>query len=69
MRQWCLTLFAGYRYWILPFLRAVCRFAPTCSKYASAAISRYGVLRGRKPATSLLLKSYPFHLGGMDPVK
>lgn len=69
MRQWCLTLFPGYRDWISPFLKPACRFTPTCSEYTSAAIGWYGVLRGRKLATSFLLKCYPFHLGGMDPVK
>ena len=69
MRQWCLTLLAGYRYWISPFLGSACRFDPTCSEYASTAISRYGVLRGLKLAACRLLKCHPFHPGGMDPVK
>lgn len=69
MRQWCLTLLAGYRYWISPFLGPACRFDPTCSEYASTAISRYGVLRGLKLAACRLLKCHPFHPGGMDPVK
>ena len=69
MRQWCLTLLAGYRYWISPFLGLACRFDPTCSEYASTAISRYGVLRGLKLAACRLLKCHPFHPGGMDPVK
>ena len=68
MRQWCLTLLAGYRYWISPFLGPACRFDPTCSEYASTAISRYGVLRGLKLAARRLLKCHPFHPGGMDPV-
>lgn len=69
MRQWCLTLFAGYRDRILPFLKPACPVAPTCSEYASAAISRYGLLRGRKLATGFLLKCFPFHLVGLDSVK
>ena len=69
MRQSCLTLLAGYRYWISPFLGPACRFDPTCSEYASAAISRYGVLRGLKLATCRLLKCHPFHPGGIDSVK
>jgi putative membrane protein insertion efficiency factor len=69
VRQWCLTLLAGYRYWISPFLGSACRFDPTCSEYASTAISRYGVLRGLKLAACRLLKCHPFHPGGMDPVK
>ena len=69
MRQCCLSVLAGYRYWISPFLGPACRFEPTCSEYASDAISRYGVLRGRKLVICRLMKCYPFHPGGMDPVK
>ena len=69
MRQCFLSVLTGYRYWISPFLGPACRFEPTCSEYASAAISRYGVLRGLKLATCRLLKCHPFHPGGMDPVK
>jgi putative membrane protein insertion efficiency factor len=69
VRQCCLFMLAGYRYWISPFLGPACRFEPTCSEYASDAISRYGALRGLKLATCRLLKCHPFHPGGMDPVK
>ncbi|MEK7235568.1 MAG: membrane protein insertion efficiency factor YidD [Nitrospirota bacterium] len=69
VRLWCLALLAGYRYWISPFMGPACRFDPTCSEYASTAISRYGVLRGLKLAACRLLKCHPFHPGGMDPVK
>ncbi len=69
MRHWCLALLASYRYWISPFLGPACRFEPTCSEYASAAIDRYGVLRGLRLAACRLLKCHPFHPGGMDPVK
>ena len=69
MRQCCLSLLATYRYWVSPFLGPACRFEPTCSEYASDAISRYGVLRGLKLAACRLLKCHPFHPGGMDSVK
>jgi hypothetical protein len=42
---------------------------PTCSEYARAAISRYGMPRGHKLAICRLLKCYPFLRGEMDPVK
>lgn len=69
MRQWCLTLFAWYRYWLSSFLKPACRFVTICSEYTSAAIRRYGVLHGRKLVTSFLLKCFPFHLVGLEPVK
>lgn len=65
----CLRLLDGYRYWISPFLGPACRFEPTCSEYARTAIDRYGVLRGFKLAICRLLKCHPFHPGGMDPVR
>ncbi|MGH7148176.1 MAG: membrane protein insertion efficiency factor YidD [Nitrospiraceae bacterium] len=69
MRQWCRILRAGYRYWISLFLGLAWSSEPTCSEYASAAIDRYGALRGRKLAIRRLLKCYSLHPGGMDPVK
>ncbi|MDH4186180.1 MAG: membrane protein insertion efficiency factor YidD [Nitrospira sp.] len=69
VRKLCLSLLAGYRYWISPFLGPACRFEPSCSVYASTAISRYGVLNGLWLAFCRLLKCHPFHPGGTDPVK
>lgn len=68
MKHLCLTLLAGYRYWISPLLGPTCRFEPTCSSYAGQAIERYGVIRGIGLATCRLLKCHPFHPGGFDPV-
>ncbi len=65
----CVRLLEGYRYWISPSLGPACRFEPTCSEYASTAISRYGILRGLRLAICRLLKCHPFHPGGMDPVQ
>jgi len=45
-----------------------CRFTPTCSHYASAAIQRHGVVRGGWLALRRLLKCTPLHPGGFDPV-
>jgi len=69
MRGLCLSVLAGYRYWISPWLGPACRFEPTCSAYAAEAISRFGVGRGSVLAVCRLLKCHPFHPGGHDPVK
>ncbi len=49
-------------------LGARCRFYPSCSDYASAALRRHGLLRGLALSAARLLKCHPFHAGGFDPV-
>ncbi|HEX9425278.1 MAG TPA: membrane protein insertion efficiency factor YidD [Pyrinomonadaceae bacterium] len=58
-----------YKLVISPFLPPSCRFFPTCSQYATEAISRYGALRGSGMALRRLLRCHPFNPGGYDPVK
>ncbi|MBX3304195.1 MAG: membrane protein insertion efficiency factor YidD [Nitrospira sp.] len=69
MRRLCLWLIQGYRMVISPFLGLNCRFDPSCSRYASEAITKYGVLHGIGLAVVRLMKCHPFHPGGEDPVK
>ncbi|MDH4080552.1 MAG: membrane protein insertion efficiency factor YidD [Nitrospira sp.] len=69
MQRLCLWLIQGYRMVISPLLGPNCRFDPTCSQYASEAITRYGTLHGLGLALIRLLKCHPFHPGGEDPVK
>jgi putative membrane protein insertion efficiency factor len=58
-----------YKLVISPFLPPSCRFYPTCSQYATEAISRYGALRGSALAIRRVLRCHPFNPGGYDPVK
>lgn len=46
-----------------------CRFYPTCSDYAIAAVEKYGVLRGGTKAFWRVLRCNPFNRGGFDPLK
>lgn len=69
LRSLCLFLLAGYRLVISPWIGPACRFEPTCSVYASTAVSRFGLLRGCGLAVCRLLKCHPFHPGGYDPVE
>ncbi len=48
--------------------RPVCRCTPSCSAYASEAISRYGVVTGTWRASGRLLRCRPGTAGGFDPV-
>ena len=45
----------------------VCRFEPSCSRYAAACIQSHGVLRGSLLSARRLCKCHPFHPGGYDP--
>jgi putative membrane protein insertion efficiency factor len=63
-----LKLIAGYRRWISPILPPACRFHPTCSEYASAAIATHGAGRGVLLSARRLLRCHPWCAGGVDPV-
>jgi uncharacterized protein len=64
-----LVLLRSYKVAISPLLPPSCRFVPTCSEYASEAVSRYGALRGGWMGVRRLARCHPFHPGGYDPVK
>jgi uncharacterized protein len=61
-----------YKYCISPFLPHVCRFTPSCSRYAVEAIRVHGPVKGLWLAVRRLLRCHPITwLGGSqgyDPV-
>jgi putative membrane protein insertion efficiency factor len=61
---WIIRFYARY---ISPLKPPSCRFYPTCSAYAYAAVSDHGALRGGFLALKRILKCHPFHPGGFDP--
>ena len=63
-----LGLIRLYRYIISPLLPPSCRFTPTCSRYASEALERYGLLKGLYLAGKRLCRCHPFTRGGYDPL-
>ncbi len=67
-RSLVLLLLEAYRLLLSPLVGPACRFEPTCSRYASEAINRHGVLLGGRLAVRRLLRCHPFHPGGFDPV-
>lgn len=67
--QWIAIIFIrGYQLVISPVIGARCRFSPTCSHYAIAAIKSHGIVKGCWLTACRLVKCQPFHEGGYDPV-
>lgn len=66
-----IALIRVYQQTLSRMLRAafgpVCRFEPSCSRYAVACIETHGALRGSLLSVKRLCKCHPFHAGGYDP--
>lgn len=67
MKSLLLLLLRAYRATLSPLMGPVCRFEPSCSRYASACIEHHGALRGSWLTLRRLLRCHPFHPGGYDP--
>jgi putative membrane protein insertion efficiency factor len=67
-RQFLMLLIRGYQLTLSPLFGPRCRFYPSCSCYAHAAIARYGVWYGSWLGLRRLLRCHPFAEGGYDPV-
>jgi uncharacterized protein len=57
-----------YKKIISPLLPAACRFYPTCSNYAIAALKKHGFFKGSWLAFIRVIKCNPLNKGGYDPV-
>jgi putative membrane protein insertion efficiency factor len=57
-----------YKRFISPVLPPACRFSPSCSEYAQAALRRHGIMYGSALALWRLCRCQPFSRGGYDPV-
>ncbi len=56
----------AYQVTLSPLIGNQCRFHPTCSNYALAALDLHGPVRGAWLAARRLLKCHPLHPGGVD---
>ena len=68
MRIILISILKAYQYLISPLLGQRCRFYPSCSSYAIAAIENHGIIRGIFFAVKRLVKCQPWHSGGYDPI-
>lgn len=66
--RFALGLLGLYKRFISPILPPACRFAPTCSEYATEAIGKHGMLGGGRMAVARFARCGPWHPGGYDPV-
>jgi putative membrane protein insertion efficiency factor len=57
-----------YQWTISPMLGDVCRYHPSCSRYAVGALRTHGPLKGLTLASYRLVRCTPFTRGGLDPV-
>jgi len=66
------ALLALYKRALAPLLHVLfpsqCKYLPTCSEYAYAAVVRHGWLRGLWLSLGRILRCHPFARGGHDPV-
>jgi uncharacterized protein len=60
------TLIRGYQLSIGRLLGGRCRFHPSCSEYAIAAIRNTGAIRGSGSAIWRILRCGPWTAGGVD---
>jgi putative membrane protein insertion efficiency factor len=61
-------LVRAYQTLVSPLLPPSCRFYPSCSAYAVAALERHGAVKGSWLAARRVARCHPFHPGGLDPV-
>ena len=65
--RFLLALVRAYQLVLSPLLGRVCRFEPSCSRYAAACLRTHGAVRGGLLSVKRLCKCHPFHPGGFDP--
>ncbi|HJP28787.1 MAG TPA: membrane protein insertion efficiency factor YidD [Dehalococcoidia bacterium] len=63
-----LLLIKGYKTAISPYMPGQCRYDPTCSEFAAAAIKTYGAVSGSWIALKRIGRCHPGRSRGYDPV-
>jgi putative membrane protein insertion efficiency factor len=63
-----LRLLQLYQISLSPLLGPVCRFEPSCSRYAAEALEKFGLMRGSWLAARRVVRCHPLGESGYDPV-
>ncbi len=64
--RFLILLIRAYQLTLSRLLGNVCRFEPSCSRYAVACLETHGAFRGSLLSAVRLCKCHPFHPGGVD---
>lgn len=62
------TIIRAYQLLLAPFAGGACRFEPSCSAYAIAAVEEHGAWRGLVLAARRVGRCHPLGRSGFDPV-
>jgi uncharacterized protein len=65
--RFLIALIRVYQATLSRLLGNVCRFEPSCSRYAVACLETHGAARGSLLSFVRVCKCHPFHPGGFDP--
>ncbi|MCL0044151.1 membrane protein insertion efficiency factor YidD [Dehalococcoidia bacterium] len=68
MSRLALTFIRIYQILIAPLLPTLCRYSPSCSRYAHEAIFLHGYYKGGWFALRRLCRCHPLGGSGYDPV-
>ena len=63
-----IALIKIYQLVVSPWLGPKCRYTPTCSQYAAAALKKYGLVKGSWLAIKRISRCHPFGGQGYDPL-
>jgi putative membrane protein insertion efficiency factor len=65
-RNLLIVLLKGYRRFVSPLYGDVCRYHPSCSRYALEAVQQSGVVLGSALAVARIVRCNPWSRGGVD---
>jgi hypothetical protein len=67
-RNVCVAILRAYRAVVSPLYGDVCRYYPSCSRYALEAIQEHGAAKGIALGSWRIARCHPWAEGGIDDV-